>query len=235
MTTIKVQQLRAKKGFKKSISALILIAVSVAVIFWAWTLISKPEVMVGVITESENGDSNWKTYINEDYDFKIDFPKDWKVYESPKGEVPVINIYKPQFDKQPPFDYFSDVNSISIFPQGIETEALIGEVAPFESEVVISDESVDVEKITDYILQSGVVWARYITFNSTPKSWKQWGSVWARSEIVNLEFSCNRDGSEILMEECNPFGGDAFIRTGTVDPVIIEIQKQILESLVFLN
>lgn len=209
-----------------------LIVLSVILVIVGWKFIPNESADKGVITKSVE-ESDWNTYTSKEYSFEISFPRDWRVHEEFKNTSPIINIYKPEFDKKPPFDHFSDVNSISIFPRGVDTEVLIGETAQFESEVVMN-ESVDVDGITDYILESGVVWARYITFNSVPENWRPWGSVWSRSRIKGLEFSCDSGGEIIPIENCNPFGGDVFVRTGSLDPAIIEIQKEILESFKFI-
>ena len=190
MMKVKYQKITSKK----SIYILVLLIVLIAVSLWVMNSLTKTESATGLITEAVNADEGWKTYTNEEYGFKIDFPKDWRIAEDFERTSPIINIYKPKFDKKPPFDHFSDVNAISIFPRGVETEALIGETV--DSEIAISA-SVDIDEVVDYVLKNGDVWARYITFDTVEEPWKSWGSVWARAEIKNLEFSCE-NGSEIV-------------------------------------
>jgi len=223
---MKIQFLKNKK-YWFVVVALVVLLVALFVISNMFTQDSLPK---GQIIESQTNETGWKTYINSKYNFQIDFPDGWNISETEEGSTPIINIYKMKFNLKPPFDHFSDVDAISIFPQGIETEALIGEVV--ESDLQ-SDQPIENKR--DYVLDNGEVWATYITFTKVPGSWRAWGSVWARTQIKEVEFSCIRDEEKILIEKCNPFGGDIFIRSGSVNQKIVDIQRTILESFKFIK
>lgn len=226
---------------KNRILVLILLVVSLTlVILGIYNVVSAPEIMPGQISESDNVEAEgWKTYTNEVFNFKIDFPSDWKLAEDFNRASPIINIYKPRFDARPPFDQFSDINAVSIFPRGIETEALIGQMTESRVEIDFPDLAVSVDKAVDYSLVDGGVWATYITFDGLTEPWEPWGSIWATAEIKDVKFSCLSGPAsaqiEIELEKCNPFGGDVFTRKGTVDPEIIVIQERILESFRFIK
>jgi len=178
----------------------------------------------GAVIESAT-EKDWNTYVNEQYHFSIDFPSDWKIYEDFGDNGPVINIYKSKFGQKPPFDHFSEISNVSIFPTGIPTEGIIGQSQKSEMELNFSAE----EKI-DYILRGGDIWGTYVTFEKVPDSWKPWGFLWSKIDVKDLKYICERLGAEVSINECNPYGGDEFIREGQVDLEIREIQVKILES-----
>ena len=205
---------------------ILLIVIDLIIIF------AKPDVEISSITESVENGEEWKTYTNTEFNFKVDFPSDWKVYEDFERTSPIINIYKSRFDVKPPFDQFSNIDAVLVFPRGVETEALIGET--IDSEIVLVD-SVEFESVIDYVLKDGQIWATYITFEEVPESWKSWGSVWARSYVENIEFTCRSGEDEIDINKCDPFGGDTFVREGETDVEVREIQERILESFEFIK
>jgi hypothetical protein len=228
---------KAKKILKK-INKTVLVLITAALVLFLWFLtLDKGTGGDGIIIGSE--ENGWNTYINEEYNFKISFPNDWKVYEDFELTSPIVNVYKPQFDKKPPFDHFSNTNAVSIFPRGVETEALIGQIidSDIDFETDFSETGATVEKVSDYVLENGQIWARYITFEGLEEPWKPWGSVWSRAEISDSEFYCisGMTGENIEVNNCNPFGGDVFVRQGEIDPTIVEIQDRILESFSFLK
>jgi len=184
----------------------------------------------GTVTESVTEGIVWKTYTNTQYGFKVSFPSDWKIFEDFSQTSPIINIYKPDFDTKPPLNQFSDANAVSIFPRGVETEALIGEIV--ESNIKIK---ADTDKAVDYLLDNGEIWATYVTFKTVPESWKPWGSVWLVTKIKNLDFSCRSNNQIIEVENCDPFAGDTFIRIGQTDKEIWATEVKILGSFEFLE
>ena len=207
---------------------IIFVIVVVMVFIMVWSAAnSESEVELGEVIENETG---WNTYVNKEYGFKIDFPRDWKLFEDFERLSPIINIYKSRFDSKPPYDHFSNINVVAIFPRGVETEVLIGETVISEIEIDANTDS-----ILDYVLSDDQVWATYITFLDLESPWKSWGSVWARAEIIDVEFACENNGKPVLIEECNPFEGDQFVRSGEVNQEIVNIQKEILESFSFLE
>lgn len=194
-------------------------------------LIRKTEPLTGSVNPSTVGES-WVNYTNKKYGFSIDFPSTWKISEHLIDANPIINIYKPTFNtKKPPYDHFDEIANVSIFPNGVATEPLIGEIND-ESKIKLGNES---REIKNYILENGEIWASGITFKNPPSTWKSWGFIWFRSEIKNLKQSCERSGIEIDIIECNPFGGDVFVRRGEVNEEVRNIQIKILESFKFLE
>jgi len=192
----------------------------------------KAEVEVEI---SENNPS-WNLYTNTEYRFSIEFPSDWKIHEELETDNPIINIYLLDTNIKPPFDHFADINNISIFPKGLQTKAVIGEYQKAELDFNFKS-----DKAIDYILEDGSVWATYISvwatyisFDSSKKPWKPWGFIWAKSTIDDLNYKCVRAGFEISLNECNPFEGDEFIRSGSTNIEIRKIEEEIISSFKFI-
>lgn len=191
----------------------------------------KTDELVGSFNPSTVEES-WVNYTNEKYGFSIDFPSTWKISEHLTDANPVINIYKPTFNaKNPPYDYFDEIANVSIFPNGVATEPLIGEIDDELKFKLINEP----KEVKNYLLKNGEIWASGITFKNPPSTWKSWGLIWFRSEIKNLKQSCERSGIEIEIIECNPFGGDTFIRQGEINKKTRDISIKILESFKFLE
>lgn len=178
----------------------------------------------GDLEISENNPT-WNTYKNKEYGFSIDFPSDWEINEDFKNVSPTINIYLPNKDAQPPFDHFANINNVSIFPKGLQTESVIGQSQKTEIEFDFKS-----DKSVDYLLEDGTVWASYINFDNLNEPWKPWSFMWARNIINDLEFKCLSSNVEVVLDECNPFEGDEFIRIGTVDSEIRQTQEKIIKS-----
>lgn len=179
----------------------------------------------GIVTKNDQ-EQGWQNYTNKTYGFSIDFPKNWVLYENFDTHTPVINIYKQDLGiGKPPFDFYSDVNQISIFPKGLETEELVGET--IDSKI---DFDFEVDKKIDYVLGDETVWATLLNPNFNLESWKEWGFIWISSKINNKKNVCIRNGAEISFEECNPYGGDIFRTYGAVDQNIRNIQIEILKT-----
>jgi hypothetical protein len=174
--------------------------------------------------------NNWKTYENKNYGFSIDFPSNWKVYEYYKNDFPIINLYKQEFRLTPPFDVFSEVNQISIFPKGLPTELVSGETQ--ESDMIFNFEA---SRATDYLLSNGQVWATYIVPEKINKKWEDWGFIWISNKIDNKNNFCTRNNTVISFEECNPYNGDIFKTSGKIDQDIKKIQDEILQTFKILK
>ena len=178
---------------------------------------------------SENNPA-WNLYENKEYGFSIEFPSEWKIYEDFEEISPTINIYLPKKDVYPPFDHFADINNVSIFPKGVQTETVIGQSQ--KTKIGFNFKS---DKSIDYVLEDGTIWATYISFDSVKDPWKSWGFIWTRNTINNLVYKCQRGELEISLNECNPFEDDKFVRSGSVNSDIRVIQEEIIKSFKFLK
>jgi|AntRauTorckE6833_2_1112554.scaffolds.fasta_scaffold00162_25 hypothetical protein len=167
----------------------------------------------------------WNIYTNTDYGFEIAYPSDWELNENFKDVSPTINIYLSNSEIKPPFDQFAKINNVSIFPKGLQTEAVIGQSRESNLEINFGYESA-----IDYILKDETIWATYINPKGLEEPWKSWGFIWSRNVIENVEYGCISSGVEISLDSCNPFEGDEFTRIGNVDPEIREIQEEIIKS-----
>lgn len=176
-------------------------------------------------TSSEN--TEWQTYTNEALNFSIDLPSNWHVYEELNTGSPVVNIYKKQPGITPPFDHFSRNPHVSIYPNGIPKEGIVG-----ASEPVVKEGD---KKITNFVLDNKQIWATMINFSEHPDTWKDWGFVWARNSVSDYEEKCFSGSTEVTVYECNIFDGDEIRRFGEVDEVTREIELKMIESFKFIK
>jgi len=125
--------------------------------------------------------------------------------------------------------HHDNVTQISIFPQGVATEAVRGETAPGSSEIGVS-----IKESLDHILKNGEVWASFINPAQSQENWRDWGFIWAAQKVSDPSFGCVRQGVEISVEECDPFFGDQFTRSGIIDNEFNEIKMRMLQSFKFI-
>ena len=213
---------------KKRFWGVVIILVAITIVMWSLILMYSHTDEAGIITESE--EIGWNTYLNEEFGFQIDFPEDWIVFEDFGEGISVINIYELEFGQIPPFDQFANVNNVSIFPMGTEAKLIIGETR--ESEIEIS---AVVDEAVEYYLESEETWATHVTFRKADESWKPWGFIWARAIVDDPDFSCRNGAAVIDIKECDPFGGDDFVRHGLIDLEAQEVMNKILESFRFIE
>lgn len=218
-----------KKIVNKNLNWFIAIVILIS-IFFVFLAIKDFSYKKGLPQKSDLGNGAVDLiYKNKEYGFEITYPNDWKIYED-DSEYPIINIYKPKFNSRPPYDQFSEITQISIFPEGVPTEAVIGDTK--NSEIKLQYEF---DKSIDYVLSDGNVWASFLSFKNPPKNWKAWGFVWLSQEISDLKYECIKEGKKVEINICNPFGGDIFVRLGKVDSEIRQEQLKILNSIKFVD
>jgi hypothetical protein len=130
-----------------------------------------------------------------------------------------------------PLTHFVNISNVSVFPEGIATEGLVGETKDLDLDVGfdVSEES----KL--YTLEDGTPFAAYIKPVDYPESWTENGFIWIRTEIQNLETSCLKDGEEV--DNCDPLADQdiEIVRKGEVDQELWEKQIQVLKSFSFLG
>jgi len=189
-----------------------------------------PEMKPGTI-ETSTEQADWIKYTNTDFNFTISFPKDWKNYEDLSDiNSPKINIYKPEYKTKLPLDNFSPETSISIFPKGLATDAILG-----KTQDVNFNLKEKTAKSFDYVLSNNLAWASFLTFATPPKTWQAWGFVWLNTEIKNLTYKCYSDNREVELNLCNTFEGDILERQGSIDKEIRNTQLKILSTFKFID
>lgn len=153
--------------------------------------------------------SSWSVYTNEEFDFELKYPADdWNMVEAPDDLItPKFNFYiKPQgVPVDTPITHHSNVTNVSVFPEGIPTEGVIGQTGPLENDWGdgVSSES------RIYTLEDGTPFAAYIKYEETPESWNESGFVWARLGSQNLEGVCFENGVEMdPSDRCDPLGNE---------------------------
>jgi hypothetical protein len=226
---MKTKKKKQKKSFNKLYVLLAVVLLLIAAIFILRQ--SDKDVPAGNIQESEQ--QSWQTYVNDEYNFSIDFPRGWHLYEDFDTASPIINFYVSRPGVEAPLDHFSRTAHVSIYPNGIPTDGIIGDrVEISESQDLISE---NVSNFTNYTLNDGRVWARMITFEDHPESWKDWGFVWARTEVKNYQERCFSGEQEVSEFECNVFMGDEIRRFGEVNEDMTQTQLKMLNSFKFLE
>ncbi len=215
------------KLFSKKNIIVLLSVIVVAYLGYLIFNVVEQRANLGVVSQDVD---SWNVYKNEKYGFSVSYPRGWKVSEDFTTAEPKINIYKTDLKSKPPYDHFSDVSNVSFFPLGLGTEGVIGKSRDSQAKI-----NYETQKSYDYLTKNGEVWATYLNLKDAPENWKDWGFIWVKNKINNPVFSCSRDGAEISIEECNPYDGDEFERSGVVDPEIQKIQEKILASFKILK
>jgi hypothetical protein len=216
-----------KKKYLVVVVLLTLAAISLAIGLYK---LSNQKIEPGTVEKSTEQE-NWTKYTNKDFNFTISFPDDWKVYEDlTNSDSPKINIYKPKYKNNLPFDNFSPETNISVFPKGLPTDAVMGKTQDVNFSL-----KEKTSKSFDYVLKNNLAWASYISFLEAPKAWQSWGFIWLNSEIKNLKYSCKSGQKEVELEACNTFEGDILERQGVVDKEIRDTQLKILSTFNFID
>lgn len=175
--------------------------------------------------------SNWQTFESENYNFKLKYPSDWNMAKDLDDPLaPKFSFYiKPQgVPVTAPFDHFANITHVSVYPEGIPTEGLLGE----NRSLVSGYEGNFKDTSKTYVLEDGTSFASYIQFQDNPRSWNDSGFAWNRLRVKNLEEKCLRDGEVITDEQCRVLGGnDQIVRTGSVNEDIWQIEQAIINSI----
>jgi len=218
----------SKQNFPMLFAALIIvIAVAGGAIFYFQNKESTPPTDNGENGGESIDTSGWSEYVNEQYGFAIKYPSDWEVAALPDDELaPKFNFYKPtSADAEPPFDHFSEVTNVSIFPHGIPTEGVVSQEADIE---ITTQEQT--KRARTYVLSDGTPWAHYLQFTQAPSSWNSSGFLWSKLKKQNFTTECFRDEEPVGSQECDPMFGDNIIHKGTVDETDYQTQLKMIET-----
>jgi hypothetical protein len=204
----------------KKTLGIIVILVSVVLIVFGYLNMNKISSGILTLTDSQN---KTYTYSNKDFGFEIQVPDGWKIYENLDPNSPQITLYKVEFKANPPFDIYSNANRISFFPHGVPTEGVTGDARPSSNNY-----DLEADSAIDYVLTDQTVWATMLNPKNEFKNWEDWGFVWIASKIENEKNGCARGEAQVSFEECNPYDGDIFTRTGKINQ---KTRQQMLEIL----
>lgn len=215
---------------KKYFFTIFLLLIAVFLLLFGLFKIENQENKKGTFKESTI-ENNWIKYTNKEFNFEISFPNTWKVHEDfSNKDIPKINIYLDKYKINLPLDNFSSDTNISIFPKGIPTDAVIGQIV--DGKIDLLEKT---SQVKNYKLLNGDIWAKYVTFLEVPKNWQSWGFVWVNNEIKNLKYKCFSGKQEIKLEDCNIYEGDILERDGIIDLKIGDEQMRILKTFNFIN
>ena len=182
--------------------------------------------------DSVPAETQWLTYTNETYGFRLEYPSDWRVAEFSDGAFPAINVYKPETTEglDLPLIHHSNATQVSVFPNGVPTEGIIGQSQPstltFKPGGALA---------TDFVLADGSRWATYSRFNRAPAGWDQSGFVWGAVKLDDLTIDCLVDGVELPTDQCAPPlpDGAVLLRHANVSRQDRADVERILSSLTF--
>ena len=225
-----MKNMKKKIKINKIILLFFLFLIAV-VLYFTYFNDTKENNLIGDLNDSS--EVSWQTYENNEYNFSLEIPVDWLVFEDLSGPNIKFNFYPKNVMNEPPFTHFSENQHLSVYPNGIATEGIHG-----QNEITLTDEYVkidEINKITNYILNNEEVWAQMITFSMTPDRWKEWGFIWHRFNIINYNESCFSEGEPVSVYDCNVFTGDEIRRFGEVSESSKKINQRILQSFKFLN
>ncbi len=162
--------------------------------------------------------ANWKTYANAKYGFEVQYPADWKVFESLDNIAPSINIYK---TGTPPLSDFSNETQVSIFPLGMPTEGPAGDSKQISKQLI---KGLNQRVSAFYLSNNNEISAYYISFITPPKNWDTSGFIWTSLQIKNRTLT---DATP------NPDAMQSYHVSGEVDASGFSLIDQILSTFKF--
>lgn len=188
-------------------------------------------------------DKPLRTYNNDQFNFQLKFPENWRVVENKIGNrFPVINIFNQRFDEMLDLPVTvhakAEVSFISIFPQGYGTELPSGQVSrlsessmPFELSFQVNTEESKV-----FMLKNEDTWGYFLVAENAPENWQN-GFLFAQISVDNFTAKCYAEssGEEIAMEKCNTVKGDKIIRHGNINQKSKTAIHAILQSFQFTD
>lgn len=190
------------------------------------------EEVFETVAPKEDPRKGWNTYVNEEYDFSIQYPDGWIVATGTlKTGDPAFSLYQATgTSTDMVYDHFTQTSHVSVYPLGIATEGIRAEMQA--SDIIIQ---IPQASAKDYVLQTGRPWATKAMFDVFPTSWNEAGFLFARLNIEEEEMIYMRGDTEIAQHEFDPFTGDHIERTGFVDTNMRTVQKNVLQSFRFLD
>lgn len=180
---------------------------------------------------NSNEEIVWVDFVDNKYDFKIKYPKHFKVFENSKKIGPVVNFYFDNKDKELPFDNFVNQSHFSIYPQGIINQT-IGHLEYFEQKDFTNSNGVEFN-FREYKTKKDQTWAIMVIPKNVPKNWIDFGFIWISSEVKDMKTSCFDGEIEKELDFCNPLEGDQFYLDGEIDKDFIDIGKEMLDTFSF--
>ncbi|UII31793.1 Gmad2 immunoglobulin-like domain-containing protein [Fulvivirga ulvae] len=188
---------------------------------------------------------DWQSYKNNHYRISVEYPEQWRVIESTQNpDIPVINIYSKEFDNgfKLPLMIHEDarVSHLSFYPKGLGVDGPAGatiSLSDAENNLPIPFQ-LDSSETKAYQLNDGEVWGYYLKPEKMPKkNWTADGFIFVQVQISDHQLKCfDKSGREKPINQCNTLGGnDRMVRYGKVDEGDLQLIKQMLRTLKFVD
>jgi len=186
--------------------------------------------------------SDWQTYKNETYQIALSYPENWQVVENPTpGQNQIaISLYPGNWATkiELPLGLHEDatLSYLVIYPGGLGTEypsgrsATLREADGYDLNVEFRTSSSESRL---FRLDNGETWAYLLYPQPSPDAWSKNGYIFAQYAAENFEAECydDKNGEAKPLEDCDPLGGDCFVRKGSINPAAAQTVRTILESI----
>lgn len=180
-------------------------------------------------------------YSNSTYSFSFSYPEELSVLESKlAGDVPVINVFDPDAEKQPPYAIHeaAGIPYIAVLPEGFGVDGPSGERISLEKYLrgPSFGGEIDPTESQVYLLENGQAWAMNLKPAENLQNWKEFGSIFMHFKVNNFESNCidGKTGEEKPLKECDNMGGpDKIIFKGKVDEESKQQLMDVLQSMKF--
>ncbi len=184
--------------------------------------------LVYFFIQKDNGNDGWSLYTSSKYQFQINYPTKWKIYENNDDIDPVIMFYPPESTGIPE-SFMVNSTGIFVYPHGYKSESL-GTESKLNSE-----KSNDTLKYTEYALDAtNEIFASMIKFEGKyPSSWSQDGFIIGRQFVSDFKIECV---NKMDKNKCDAFAEDTFVVKGVImDYTFASRITSILSSFSFTN
>jgi hypothetical protein len=171
----------------------------------------------------------WNKFESKKYNFNLNYPEHFELYEGNLNGDPAFNIYFRIYDKELPLSYTSNQSQFSIYPLGLAFGG--ANLTYIESE--FKNENNLEFKTKEFKTLQGETWGVMYVPKDTPKGWNETGFIWISSRIKKMEFECLSNGVKKDSALCNIYEGDQAFKKGEIDKDFLSIGEEILNKINF--
>lgn len=171
----------------------------------------------------------WKNYKSKEFNFSVDYPEHFEVFEGEISGDPVINFYRKIYNKKLPILFETNESQFSIYPKGLSKGGanLTSVKGFYENKNGIKFNT------WEYKTTQGKTWG-IIFFPIEIETLKNSAFfIWISSKIQNPEYKCFSGGIAKDISVCDVYEGDEIYIDGEIDEEFLEIGKEFLNRIIF--